>query len=111
MADSQMICQGCGKQFKNREELQKHETECAAMKHIQAGQEGVGNRQGQGAGGSQSQRNQQGGNQSGAGQGQSQRTQQGANQPGQGQSQRKNQPEKTRTAGGGGGMNQDQERE
>jgi len=82
MVDTQMTCQGCGKQFKNREELQKHEKECAAIKHIQSGQQG--------------------------------NVQPGSNKPnpsfqeprketGSQQSPSRNQPEKTRTAGGGGG--------
>ena len=87
MVDTQMTCQGCGAQFKTREELQKHEKECAAMKHIQGNQPKT---QSQGGGTNQGITQSRGGSQQG-------RTQSsGPNQtPGA-------QPEKTRTARGGG---------
>jgi hypothetical protein len=71
MADTQLTCQGCGKQFKTREELQKHEKDCAALKQVQPGQKEAAQRQS-------------------GGMGQSSKT-----------SQTENQPPKTRTAGGG----------
>ena len=32
MNQSKLMCDGCGKQFDNREELQQHRKQCAALK-------------------------------------------------------------------------------
>jgi hypothetical protein len=39
MAESQnrMVCEGCGKQFSNRQELEQHRAECPAVQAQQRG--------------------------------------------------------------------------
>jgi hypothetical protein len=99
---NRFVCEGCGKQFNDRNELQNHTQNCQAMKASQGGSQGSqrgsqGSQQGSPGSQSGSQGSQQGSQGSQRGSQGSQQGSQGS-QPGQGGSDRP----KTKTAGGQG---------
>jgi hypothetical protein len=79
---NRFVCEGCGKQFNDRNDLQNHTQNCQALKASQGGSQG-------------SQRGSQG-------------SQQGSQGSQQGQQRGSDRP-KTKTAGGGQGMPESQE--